>query len=77
MTSLSRTSWPFVIIAVTITYHFLCVIWMQIDMVRGGPGNFKLKLNNSFVEADTFTLRDGGILIQVSLLSVTLEQQSN
>ena len=42
-------------------------------MVRGGPGNYKLKLNNSVVEADTFILRDGGLLIQVSLLSISLK----
>ena len=43
-------------------------------MVRGGPGSYKLKLNNSVVEADTFILRDGGLLIQVSLVSISFEQ---
>lgn len=37
-------------------------------MVRGGPGSYKLKMNDSSVEAEIHTLRDGGLLMQVSCL---------
>lgn len=37
-------------------------------MVRGGPGSYKLKMNESLVEAEIHTLRDGGLLMQVSYL---------
>nr|ASZ00207.1 acetyl-CoA carboxylase 2 [Geranium maderense] len=36
-----------------------------IDVVRGGPGNYKLRMNGSEVEADIHTLRDGGLLMQL------------
>lgn len=36
-----------------------------IDMVRGGPGSYKLKMNESSVEAEIHTLRDGGLLMQL------------
>lgn len=53
--------------------RYLVVSWFllvvnQIDMVRGGPGSYKLKLNESSVEAEIHTLRDGGLLMQVSYL---------
>ncbi|KAL5055492.1 hypothetical protein RYX36_036174 [Vicia faba] len=31
----------------------------KIDMIRGGPGSYKLKLNQSEIEAEIHTLRDG------------------
>ncbi|KAK4742079.1 hypothetical protein SAY87_000080 [Trapa incisa] len=36
-----------------------------IDMVRGGPGSYKLKMNASVIEAEIHTLRDGGLLMQL------------
>nr|ASZ00205.1 acetyl-CoA carboxylase 2 [Erodium texanum] len=36
-----------------------------IDMVRGGPRNYKLRMNGSEVEAEIHTLRDGGLLMQL------------
>ncbi|CAL5202887.1 unnamed protein product [Lathyrus oleraceus] len=36
-----------------------------IDMIRGGPGKYKLKLNQSEIEAEIHTLRDGGLLMQL------------
>ncbi|KAI4321148.1 hypothetical protein MLD38_034566 [Melastoma candidum] len=36
-----------------------------IDMVRGGPGSYKLKMNESEIEAEIHTLRDGGLLMQL------------
>ncbi|KAL5559057.1 hypothetical protein UlMin_035268 [Ulmus minor] len=36
-----------------------------LDMVRGGPGSYKLKMNESEVEAEIHTLRDGGLLMQL------------
>lgn len=33
-------------------------------MVRGGPGSYRLKLNESEIEAEIHTLRDGGLLMQ-------------
>ncbi|KAL6179520.1 hypothetical protein ACLB2K_051035 [Fragaria x ananassa] len=36
-----------------------------IDMVRGGPGNYRLRMNDSEVEAEIHTLRDGGLLMQL------------
>ncbi|KAL5076319.1 hypothetical protein RYX36_015303 [Vicia faba] len=36
-----------------------------IDMIRGGPGSYKLKLNQSEIEAEIHTLRDGGLLMQL------------
>lgn len=36
-----------------------------IDMVRGGPGSYRLKMNESEVEAEIHTLRDGGLLMQL------------
>lgn len=41
---------------------------IQIDMVRGGPGSYRLKMNQSEIEAEIHTLRDGGLLMQVSIL---------
>jgi hypothetical protein len=38
-------------------------------MIRGGPGSYKLKLNQSEIEAEIHTLRDGGLLMQASLFS--------
>ncbi|GMH14091.1 hypothetical protein Nepgr_015932 [Nepenthes gracilis] len=36
-----------------------------IDMVRGGPGSYRLKMNDSEIEAEIHTLRDGGLLMQL------------
>lgn len=36
-----------------------------IDLIRGAPGSYRLRLNSSEVEADFYTLRDGGLLIQL------------
>ena len=36
-------------------------------MVNGGPGSYRLRLNQSEVEAEIHTLHDGGILMQVPL----------
>ncbi|KNA10199.1 hypothetical protein SOVF_146610, partial [Spinacia oleracea] len=36
-----------------------------IEMVRGGPGSYRLKLNESDIEAEIHTLRDGGLLMQL------------
>ncbi|KAI8013044.1 Acetyl-CoA carboxylase 1 [Camellia lanceoleosa] len=36
-----------------------------IDMVRGGPGSYRLKMNQSEIEAEIHTLRDGGLLMQL------------
>ncbi|XP_059630432.1 acetyl-CoA carboxylase 1-like [Cornus florida] len=37
----------------------------KIDMVRGGPGSYRLRMNESEVEAEIHTLRDGGLLMQL------------
>ncbi|URE13169.1 acetyl-CoA carboxylase [Musa troglodytarum] len=39
-----------------------------IEMVRGGPGSYKLRMNGSEVEAEIHTLRDGGLLMQAITL---------
>ncbi|XXG61284.1 hypothetical protein AAC387_Pa04g2982 [Persea americana] len=36
-----------------------------IEMVRGGPGSYRLRMNQSEVEAEIHTLRDGGLLMQL------------
>ncbi|KAA8522505.1 hypothetical protein F0562_013134 [Nyssa sinensis] len=36
-----------------------------IDMVRGGPGSYRLRMNDSAIEAEIHTLRDGGLLMQL------------
>ncbi|XP_008803739.1 acetyl-CoA carboxylase 1-like [Phoenix dactylifera] len=36
-----------------------------IEMVRGGPGSYRLSMNGSEVEAEVHTLRDGGLLMQL------------
>lgn len=36
-----------------------------IGMVRSGPGSYKLKMNESEIEAEIHTLRDGGLLMQL------------
>ncbi|GLJ49976.1 hypothetical protein SUGI_1062920 [Cryptomeria japonica] len=36
-----------------------------VEMIRGGPGSYRLKLNESEVEAEIHTLRDGGLLMQL------------
>ncbi|CAN8288726.1 unnamed protein product [Cochlearia groenlandica] len=36
-----------------------------IDVVRGGSGNYRLRMNNSEVVAELHTLRDGGLLMQL------------
>ncbi|KAF2291514.1 hypothetical protein GH714_025021 [Hevea brasiliensis] len=37
----------------------------MIDMVRGGPGSYRLRMNESEIEAEIHTLRDGGLLMQL------------
>lgn len=37
-------------------------------MVRGGPGSYRLRLNGSEIESEIHTLRDGGLLMQASLV---------
>ncbi|KAA0067414.1 acetyl-CoA carboxylase 1-like [Cucumis melo var. makuwa] len=36
-----------------------------IDMVRGGSGSYRLRMNGSEIEAEIHTLRDGGLLMQL------------
>ncbi|XP_062145774.1 acetyl-CoA carboxylase 1-like isoform X2 [Alnus glutinosa] len=36
-----------------------------IDMIRGGPGSYRLRMNESEIEAEIHTLRDGGLLMQL------------
>ncbi|XP_030541394.1 acetyl-CoA carboxylase 1-like isoform X2 [Rhodamnia argentea] len=36
-----------------------------VDMVRGGSGSYRLKMNESEIEAEIHTLRDGGLLMQL------------
>ncbi|KAK9757286.1 hypothetical protein RND81_01G153500 [Saponaria officinalis] len=36
-----------------------------IEMVRGGSGSYRLRLNDSEIEAEIHTLRDGGLLMQL------------
>ncbi|KAJ8436418.1 hypothetical protein Cgig2_013459 [Carnegiea gigantea] len=36
-----------------------------IEMVRGGPGSYRLRMNGSEIEAEIHTLRDGGHLMQL------------
>lgn len=36
-----------------------------INMVRGGPGSYRLRMNESEIEAEIHTLRDGGLLMQL------------
>ncbi|KAG7973943.1 hypothetical protein I3843_06G021300 [Carya illinoinensis] len=36
-----------------------------IDMVRRGPGSYRLRMNESEIEAEIHTLRDGGLLMQL------------
>nr|XP_043614929.1 acetyl-CoA carboxylase 1-like isoform X2 [Erigeron canadensis] len=36
-----------------------------IDMVKRGPGGYRLKMNQSEIEAEIHTLRDGGLLMQL------------
>ncbi|KAG2709256.1 hypothetical protein I3843_05G209100 [Carya illinoinensis] len=36
-----------------------------IDMARGGPGSYTLRMNESEIEAEIHTLRDGGLLMQL------------
>ena len=37
-------------------------------MVRGGPGSYRLRMNGSEIEAEIHTLRDGGLLMQASII---------
>lgn len=36
-----------------------------VSMVRGGPGSYRLRMNESEIEAEIHTLRDGGLLMQL------------
>ncbi|KAL8058416.1 hypothetical protein ABFX02_03G016600 [Erythranthe guttata] len=36
-----------------------------INMARGGPGSYRLRMNDSEIEAEIHTLRDGGLLMQL------------
>ncbi|RZC49276.1 hypothetical protein C5167_017697 [Papaver somniferum] len=36
-----------------------------VDMVRGGPRSYKLRMNQSEIEAEIHSLRDGGLLMQL------------
>lgn len=38
-------------------------------MVRGGPGSYRLRMNESEIEAEIHTLRDGGLLMQARVFS--------
>ncbi|KAG8632982.1 acetyl-CoA carboxylase 1 [Manihot esculenta] len=38
----------------------------MINMVRGGPGSSRLRMNESEIEAEIHTLRDGGLLMQLA-----------
>ena len=38
-------------------------------MVRGGPGSYRLRMNESEIEVEIHTLRDGGLLMQASVYS--------
>lgn len=44
------------------------MVYTQIDMVRGGPRSYKLRMNGSDIEAEIHTLRDGGLLMQASII---------
>ncbi|KZV44505.1 Acetyl-CoA carboxylase 1 isoform 1 [Dorcoceras hygrometricum] len=37
-----------------------------INMARGGPGSYRLRMNKSEIEAEIHTLRDGGLLMQLN-----------
>ncbi|OIT39824.1 PREDICTED: acetyl-CoA carboxylase 1-like [Nicotiana attenuata] len=37
-----------------------------INMVKGGPGSYRLRMNESEIEAEIHTLRDGGLLMQLN-----------
>ncbi|XP_054796887.1 acetyl-CoA carboxylase 1-like [Prosopis cineraria] len=37
----------------------------MINMSRGGPGSYRLRMNESEIEAEIHTLRDGGLLMQL------------
>ncbi|KAI3465083.1 hypothetical protein Pfo_021746 [Paulownia fortunei] len=39
-----------------------------VNMVRGGPGSYRLRMNDSEVEAEIHTLRDGGLLMQAHVI---------
>ncbi|KAH9295974.1 hypothetical protein KI387_039562, partial [Taxus chinensis] len=41
----------------------------MVEMIRGGPGSYRLRLNKSEVEAEIHTLRDGGLLMQLDVNS--------
>ncbi|KAK9270500.1 hypothetical protein L1049_026080 [Liquidambar formosana] len=36
-----------------------------VEMARGGPGSYRLRMNQSDIEAEIHTLRDGGLLMQL------------
>lgn len=40
-------------------------------MSRGGPGSYRLKMNESEIKAEIHTLRDGGLLMQASVILQT------
>lgn len=39
-------------------------------MIRGGSGSYRLRMNQSEIEAEIHTLRDGGLLMQASICSL-------
>ena len=39
-------------------------------MLRGWPGSYRLRMNESEIEAEIHTLRDGGLLMQASIFSL-------
>lgn len=43
-------------------------------MVRGGPGSYRLKMNESEIEAEIHTLRDGGLLMQARNFTLTYSE---
>lgn len=46
------------------------LLFLQISMVRGGPGSYRLRMNESEIEAEIHTLRDGGLLMQARVFSI-------
>ncbi|KAL5982107.1 acetyl-coenzyme-A carboxylase [Asimina triloba] len=41
----------------------------KIELVRGGPGSYRLRMNQSEIEAEMHFLRDGGLLMQARMFS--------
>lgn len=70
---LAETALCWINFPVWLDYKLVSVI-MQLELTKGGPGSYLLRMNDSAVYAEAHTLRDGGLLVQVQTWTPATQQ---